>query len=720
MKNNKKFAGIKSAFLGLLLLQAGWMGVRADEGMWIPMLIEKYNISQMQEAGFMLSAEDIYSINQDCLKDAIVIFGRGCTGEMISDQGLVLTNHHCGEGAVQSHSSVESDYLSKGFWAMSMEEELPNENLSVTYLRYMKDVTDQVRQDLVPGMDPQERERQMDLNMGRIIEEEVSDTHLDARIRPFYYGNAYYLFVYEVFRDVRLVGAPPVSVGNFGGDQDNWMWPRHTGDFTLFRVYADENNEPASYDPSNKPYKPRKHLEIAAGGIEEGDFTMILGYPGSTTQYLYSAAVRQMLETNLPLSIGLRTTRLDIMHRYMKESDVVRIQYATKSRRVSNAWKKWQGIILGLTRNNAVEVKLQEEEEFRNWVAADGERQMKYEGLLETFAGLYEEMAAYEVAVSMMNEAILAIELFRQAPRIGGMMRQGADKEMLVSQVERFFKDYHRPIDRDMFAAMLEAYNREMPERFIPPFYETIQRKYKGDYAGFAEDTYDKSVFSSQEDMLKLLEKYEDNPEAAIEQLEKDPVLDYLGQFRTLYLMGITPEHSRIENELEQTYKVYMAALLEKEKDRLLYPDANFTMRLAYGKVDSYKPWDGVHYQYQTTLSGIMDKGQEDFEDYLVPEKLVELYEAKDYGPYGVDGTMPVCFIASNHTSGGNSGSPVLDAHGRLIGINFDRNWEGTMSDVHYDPSLCRNISVDIRYVLFIIDKFADASYLIDEMDISW
>ena len=288
MKHNNKFAGIKSAFLGLLLLQTAWMGVRADEGMWIPMLIEKYNISQMQEAGCMLSAEDIYSINQDCLKDAIVIFGRGCTGEMISDQGLVLTNHHCGEGAVQSHSSVERDYLSNGFWAMNMEEELPNENLSVTYLRYMKDVTDQVHQDLDPGMDPQERERQMELNMGRIIEEEVSDTHLDARIRPCYYGNAYYLFVYEVFRDVRLVGAPPVSVGNFGGDQDNWMWPRHTGDFTLFRVYADENNEPASYDPSNKPYKPRKHLEIAAGGIEEGDFTMVMGYPGSTTQYLLS------------------------------------------------------------------------------------------------------------------------------------------------------------------------------------------------------------------------------------------------------------------------------------------------------------------------------------------------------------------------------------------------------------------------------------------------
>ncbi|MEN8203812.1 MAG: S46 family peptidase [Bacteroidota bacterium] len=720
MKKINAYPGIKSTVLLMMLMTAGSLQMRADEGMWIPMLIERYNILQMQEAGLKLSAEDIYSINQDCLKDAIVIFGRGCTGEVISDKGLVLTNHHCGEGAVQSHSSVENDYLSDGFWAMNRAEELSNENLSVTFLRYMKEVSAQVNEGLIQGMDPRERERKMELNMGKIMEEEVSGTHLEARIMPFYYGNAYYLFVYEVFRDVRLVGAPPVSVGNFGADQDNWMWPRHTGDFTLFRIYADENNQASEYDPSNRPYKPRKHLEISAQGIEEGDFTMVMGYPGSTTKYLYSEAVRHMLETNLPLNIELRTTRLNIMNRYMKESDLIRIQYATKYRRVSNAWKKWQGIILGLNRNKAVELKLEEEEEFRLWVAAQGERQMKYDRVLDEFARLYEEMEQYEVAVSMMNEAIMAVELFGQAPRIGEMMRQGMDKEMLVAQADRFFKDYHRPIDRDIFASMLEAYHREMPERFIPPFYDQIQRKYKGDYAGFAEDTYNKTVFGSREKMMKLFDKYEDNPEGALEQLGKDPVLDYLGQFRTLYLVGITPSYGELQDELEATYKIYMAALLEKEQDRLLFPDANFTMRLAYGKVDSYKPRDGVHYQYQTCLSGIMDKGREDFEDYRVPEKLTQLYESKDFGKYGVNGTMPVCFIASNHTSGGNSGSPVLDAHGRLIGINFDRNWEGTMSDVHYDPSLCRNIAVDIRYVLFIIDKFADASYLIDEMDISW
>jgi len=720
MKKLRRHRWGVSAILCIIFLSTGSPYLKAEKGMWIPMLIEKYNIDQMQEAGLMLSAEDIYSINQDCLKDAIVIFGRGCTGEMISADGLVLTNHHCGGGAIQSHSSVEKDYLSNGFWAMSKEEELPNESLSVTYLRYMKDVTIQVNDGIVQGMDPQERERKIELNMGEIIHNKTEGNDLDARIKPFYYGNAYFLFVYEVFRDVRLVGAPPVSVGNYGSDQDNWMWPRHTGDFSLFRVYADEFNNPAEYSPTNQPYQPRKHLEIAAGGVEEGDFTMVMGYPGSTSQYLYSEAVRYMLETNLPLTIGLRTTRLEIMDRYMKDSDVVRIKYATKYRRVSNAWKKWQGIILGLDRNNAVEVKLHEEEAFKEWVEADGERQMKYEDVLEKFARLYEEMDSYGVAVSMMDEAIMAVELFKQAPRLGGMMQQGMDKEMLISQVNRFFKDYHWPIDQDIFAAMLEAYHSKMPERFIPPFYEKIRRKYKGDYKKFAADTYNKTMFSNKKEMIKLLDKYENNPETAIEQVQKDPILIYLNEFRTLYLTGITPAYRELEAELEENYKLYMAALLEKEIDRLLYPDANFTMRLSYGKVDSYKPRDGVHYQYQTTLSGLMDKGKEGFEDYRVPEKLTHLYEAKDYGKYGVDGTMPVCFIASNHTSGGNSGSPVLDAHGRLIGLNFDRNWEGTMSDVYYDPSLCRNIAVDIRYVLFIIDKFAGAGYLIDEMDISW
>jgi hypothetical protein len=703
-----------------VLMIACMVNVKADEGMWIPMLLEKYNIGAMQEAGLRLSAEDIYSINQDCLKDALVIFGRGCTGEMVSADGLLLTNHHCGYGAIQRHSSVESDYLTDGFWAMSREEELPNEGLTVTYLRSMKDVTVEMGEGISGELDAEEVQQRVELNMGNLIEEATKGTHYTAIVRPFYYGNEYYMFVYETFNDVRLVGAPPEAIGNFGADQDNWMWPRHTGDFSIFRVYANEENKPATYDPSNRPYKPRKHLEIAAGGIEEGDFTMVMGYPGSTTQYLYSAAVRSMLETTLPMNIGLRTTRLEIMDRYMRADDVVRIQYASKYRGVSNAWKKWQGIILGLTRNHAVEVKLQEEAEFLAWVESDGERILKYDGLLDEFERLYGEMGQYEMGIDLMNESVMSIELFSQASRIGRMMRQGDSRERIERQMEGFYKNYYRPVDQEICAAMLEAYFSRMPAAFVPACAEEINGKYKGDYSQYTAALYNKSLFNQPEKFEKLLDIYSKDAAKAIKSFMKDPIVSTANEFSELFMQEAIPVFSKLEDMLAKNYKRYMAALLEKEQERLLYPDANFTMRFTYGKVDSYKPKDGVEYGYYTTLAGIMDKGTEGFVDYAIPDRLRELYEAKDYGRYGVNGTMPVCFIASNHTSGGNSGSPVMDADGRLLGINFDRNWEGTMSDVHYDPELCRNITVDIRYVLFIIDKFAGAEYLLEEMDIVW
>ena len=706
--------------LAIVLLLSVHMNLRADEGMWIPMLLEKYSIGKMQEAGLRLSAEDIYSINQECLKDALVIFGGGCTGEMVSADGLLLTNHHCGYGAIQRHSSVENDYLTNGFWAMSRKDELPNERLSVTFLRYMEDVTAEMEEGLSGDMDPGETHEQIQKNMSTLIRSATEGNHYNAIVRPFYYGNAYYMFVYEVFNDVRLVGAPPEAIGNFGGDTDNWMWPRHTGDFSIFRVYADENNEPAAFDPSNKPYKPRKHLEIAAGGIEEGDFTMVMGYPGSTTQYLYSEAVRFMLETSLPMQIDLRTTRLDIMDRYMRSNDAVRIQYASKYRGVSNAWKKWQGIILGLTRNDAVEVKLEEEEQFRAWVEADGERIMKYDQVLDDFARIYEEIEPYQLAMDLMNESVMTIELFRQASRLEQLMRRGTSRERLEQMMEGFYRNYYRPIDQEICAAMLEAYFQLMPPAMAPSLGAEIREKYSGDFSAYAEVLYNKTVFNDPEKFGKLMDKYEKNSEKGLKAFHKDPLVSAVSAFRELYMAEAGPLFEKLDQMLERNYKIYMAALLEKEQDRRLYADANFTMRFTYGKVDRYEPRDGVRYRHYTTLSGIMDKSTEGFEDYVVPEKLRELYENKDFGRYGVNGTMPVCFIASNHTSGGNSGSPVMDADGRLIGINFDRNWEGTMSDVHYDPSLCRNISVDIRYVLFIIDKFADAGYLLEEMDIVW
>ena len=711
--------GIVSGLLMVLFI-SGSLNLRAEEGMWIPMLIEKYQIKHMQEAGLRLNADDIYSINQDCLKDAIVIFNRGCTGEMISGEGLLLTNHHCGEGAVQSHSSVENDYLTNGYWAMNRDTELPNENMSVTFLRYMKGVTSEMNKGITQGMDPQVKERQLDLNMGKIIREATSGTHLDGVVKPFYYGNEYYLLLYEVYRDVRLVGAPPTSIGNFGADQDNWMWPRHTGDFSLFRVYADEKNNPATYSPSNKPYKPRKHLEISAGGFEEGDFTMMLGYPGSTTQYLYSDAVRLSLEKSLPLKIQLRSTRLEIMDSYMKSSDYIRIQYASKYRRVSNSWKKWQGVILGLNRLNAVDKKIEEEHAFQQWVNADGERQLKYDSLLDRFADHYSALEHYSIAIDLMDEAINQVELFKQVISLLGKMRQGQDVNSLKSQVESFYKDFHLPVDQEIFAAMMASYHTHMSDPFIPAFFEDILGKYKGDFHRFAERSYSNSIFSNKEQVIKLMDTYDRKPKVAIAKLMNDPMTVFLKQFNELYMVGVYPVYYQLQDALEKNYQLYMKALLEMSADQLLYADANGTMRLTYGKIESYQPRDGVYYNYATTLSGVMNKGLEEYEDYRVPKKLSELYKAKDFGRYGVDGTMPVCFIASNHTSGGNSGSPILDADGRLIGINFDRNWEGTMSDIHYDPSLCRNIAVDIRYVLFIVDKYAGAGYLLDEMNISW
>lgn len=710
--------GVRGLMLGILL--SGSMVMKADEGMWIPMLLERYKIEQLQAAGLMLDAEDIYSINQECLKDAIVIFDGGCTGEMISGSGLLLTNHHCGEGAIQSHSSVEQDYLTDGFWAMSREEELPCEGLTATYLRYMEEVTEAVSRGVDGGQDPEEQQRLRDRNISRLVEEATADNHYDAVVRPFYQGNAYYLFVYETFRDVRLVGAPPVSIGNFGGDTDNWVWPRHTGDFSLFRVYADQKNRPIPYDPANVPYTPRNHLEIYAGGVQQGDFTMVMGYPGSTTQYLYSEGVRIMVEDELPARIRLRTARMEIMEKYMKESDRVRIQYTSKHSGVTNAWKKWQGTILGLERMDVTGMKKDFETQFARWVEADGERTMKYDRLLPDFARVYRDMARYSMAVVFRSEAIMPVELFRQISEIRSMMDQGLDTAMIRSRVDRFYKDFHMPVDRDIFAAMMEAYGEGMDRDLQPSFFSEIRGKYRGDYARFAAEAYRKSMFSDRDEVLKLLDRYAKNQERARRMIDQDPLAVCLDQFSELYATRIEPVYGKLQQQLQHLYGKYMAALLEMFGDRRLYPDANFTMRVTHGKVEGYEPWDGIRYQYSTTLSGVMEKSREGTEDYRVPQKLISLYETGDFGRYGVNGTMPVCFIASNHTSGGNSGSPVLDACGRLIGINFDRNWEGTMSDVYYDPALCRNIAVDIRYVLFIMDKFAGAGYLLEEMDISW
>lgn len=689
---------------------------RADEGMWLLSLLDGYTIEDMQSKGFKLSAEDIYSVNQACLKDAVVIFGGGCTGEMISGDGLVLTNHHCGYGAIQSHSSVENDYLTNGFWAMSRDEELPNSRLSVQFLRYMKDVGEDVLLGTETVTETKERQAIINRNIKGIVDEATKENNLIALVRPMFYGNQYFLFVYERFNDVRLVGAPPSSIGNFGEDTDNWIWPRHTGDFSLFRVYADKDNKPVSYSTENVPYKPKKFFEIAMDGIDKGDFTMVLGYPGTTRQFLYSGEIKNMMESTLPMRIDIRTRRLDIMDKYMKQSDKVRIQYASKYRGVSNGWKKWQGAVKGLERLDAVKRKIEFEDDFRKWVSESSDRQEKYGNLLENFEEIYGELEEYVLTSELLSEAIFSVEIFKTASSVYSMMLDSVPSEDISGMVSGLFKDYYLHIDREMFAEMMQYYRDHAIKEYMPDIYSEIDKKFNGDIDKYAEKLFATTRFYSAESVAEIIDLYSKKPLKAIKKLENDPVLAIFNQFRTIYFERILPQNQLFNNNLDELYKTWVKARFEMLPDVRHYPDANFTMRLTYGEVDGYTPEDAVIYDYYTTLGGVIEKSREEKPDYIVPDKLVELYESKDFGDYGVNGTMPVCFAASNHTSGGNSGSPVIDANGRLIGLNFDRNWHGTMSDEMYDPNMCRNISVDIRYVLFIIDKFADAGYLLNEM----
>lgn len=695
--------------------------LRADEGMWIPLLIEKYNISDMQSKGFKLTAEDIYSINQPSIKDAIVIFGRGCTGEVISPDGLLITNHHCSFGLIQSHSSVENDYLSDGFWAMSKEEELSNPNLSVRFLVRIEEVTDRVLKGIEPEEDEVVRDSIIRANSKEISDSVENDTHYSARVAPFFYGNQYFVFVYEEFTDVRLVGAPPQSIGKFGGDTDNWMWPRHTGDFALFRIYADENNKPAPYSPDNVPYEPKYHLPISLKGVQPGDFTMVYGYPGSTQQYITSDAVNQVVNVSNPLKISLRDARLEIMKNYMRQNDKVRIQYASKQAGVANAWKKWIGERNGLIRLDAIAKKQALESDFANWVSQSQQREQHYGNLLPEFKELYNLREPLLVARDVGREAFNAVEMIRFAGRYNRLIDKAindtvADIEMaerLISSTRKFYKDYHKPIDMEVFSAMMESFTSILPDSLHPPLLKEQYQNANKSWEGIAEELYAHSVFA---DSSKLIQKLSSFDIEVAREMHKDIFLQLNYQFDSIYFDNIDLPYHFINKELNVLYRSYMRALMEMQPDKQFYPDANFTLRIAYGNVEGYSPSDAVTYTHQTTLNGIAEKSKMDVYDYKVPDKLLNIIETEDYGRWEVDGTVPVAFLASNHTSGGNSGSPVINAQGHLIGVNFDRVWEGTMSDIMFDPEMCRNITLDIRYALFIIDKFAGAGYLLDEL----
>ena len=693
-------------YLSILVLSVFCMApASADEGMWLPSLISQ-RIGDMQAKGFTLTAEDIYSINQACLKDAVVHFGGGCTGELISPEGLLITNHHCGYGQIQRHSSVEHDYLRDGFWAMTRAEELPNPGLSVSFLEYMEDVTDKVLKGYKDGMSEEEREALVEKNSAKLVEEAVAEGKgLRASVEPLFYGNKYYMFVFRRYTDVRLVGAPPSSIGKFGGDTDNWMWPRHTGDFSIFRVYADKDNNPAAYSEDNVPYKPKKYFHIAAGGVKEGDFTFVYGFPGSTREYIMSEGVRYVSDVTNPAKIALRTMRLDVQKKYMDADQAVRIQYSSKNAGVSNAWKKWQGEMKGIVRLGTVARKQAFEASFMEW--AEG---TEYEGIIPALDSLYKALEPYNYALDYYNESARTIELVQFASRAVKAAEGGSDSALKAVEAA-FYKDYFLPIDKESFVAVMNAYKDNVPVDFRPPYFDSTLAVYGGSIEKWADDLFSVSVFADRA-ALEAMDC------AAVAALQDDPAVVFGREFTSWIGENIRPVVSRLNSEINLLNRDYVRGQMEFQPEKTFYPDANSTLRVAYGHIKGYSPSDGVYYMPFSTIEGIMEKDNPDIFDYNIPQRFRDIVASGDYGRWGHDGKVPVCFIATNHTSGGNSGSPVIDSKGRLIGINFDRVWEGTMSDIEFDPDFCRNISLDIRYVLFVIDMIGNADHLIDEMTI--
>lgn len=712
----------KKLFAIALLLAMVAPGAFADEGMWIPVLIEKYNIKLMQENGFKLTAEDIYSINRASMKDAVVLFGGGCTGEFISDKGLIITNHHCGYGYIQNHSTLEHDYLRNGFWAASNAEELANPGLSVTILKYMEDVTDKVLNGVTDDMDKNKRDEIINANITAINAEAVRGNNYRSAVRPFFLGNQYFLIVNEVFRDVRLVGAPPSAIGKFGGDTDNWVWPRHTGDFSLFRVYADKDNKPATWSADNVPYHPAYHFPVSIAGVKEGDFTMVFGYPGRTQEYAPSYHIRMLKDVIYPKMVEIRGKKISIMEQEMAKDPLVRLKYSGKSFGLANGWKKSIGEIQSLDKMNGVALKEAFEKEFRQWVAADPERVRKYGKILDGYAEIYPAYTHNYLVNSYTGDVFGAAGVepaslagaFRRAAELAAKKDPGLGKELerLQEYADGFFRNFDRNVSEQLFVAVMDLYGRNIESEWQTDAYKELAASCKGDFKSVAAKIFDKSIFTDENRVKALISNFDPK------KMQKDIFYRLAVSASDLIESRIRGELSAADARLAELNKLYMAAQMEQGGDKVFYPDANSTLRLAYGKVMGYDSRDAVYYKHQTTLTGVMEKDNPEIYDYDVPDRLRELYEKKDFGRYGVDGEMPVCFIANNHTTGGNSGSPVLNAYGHLIGVNFDRAWEGVASDIMYNPLQSRNISLDIRYALFLIEKLGGAGYLIDEMTI--
>ena len=715
---------MKRIILTITLAALACGTAKADEGMWLPSLISQ-RIGDMQEKGFKLNAEDIYDINQASLKDAVVLFGRGCTGEVISSEGLLLTNHHCGYGQIQQHSSVEHDYLKDGFWAMSRAEELPNKGLTVSFLERMEDVTDQVLNGYTADMTEDQRVAIVKKNSKAIIDEVTKEGNgLRATVEALYYGNQYFLFLYREYSDIRLVGAPPSSIGKFGGDTDNWMWPRHTGDFSMFRIYADKDNNPAPYSEDNVPYKPKKYFKISTKGVQEGDFTFIYGFPGRTQEYIHSEGVRYIEEIGDPHKINLRTLRLDIQKKHMSESQKVRIQYSSKNASVANAWKKWQGEVKGIKKMKTVQKKQEFEQAFDAW-ARGGE----FDGVVGKIAKIYDELEPYAFAADYYSETARTIEMANFAAGIYSAYVQDKESGELsfnskkaAASAESFYKDWYLPIDKECFVAVMTEFDNNVPSEFKPEYFKAQMKKY-GNAQKWADELFSKSIFADRSKLEKLFKEDASQKTLAKDRkaVEKDPATEFALEFAKWHDSDVKPHTTRLNQDLQLAYRDYMRGQMvycrTQRVPKAFYPDANLTLRVAYGHIKGYSPADAIYYKPSSTMKGIIQKDNPDIFDYNIPQRFRDVYAAKDFGRWTDEtGEVPVCFIATNHTTGGNSGSPVINADGNLIGLNFDRVWEGTMSDIVFDPEICRNISLDVRYVLFTIEKIGGAGYLIDEM----
>ena len=706
-------------FFRILLILLVLPAFAQQGGMWIPSLLKGGNEKEMKTLGMKISADDIYSVNNSSLKDAVPHFDGGCTAEMISPKGLLLTNHHCGYDNIQSHSTVEHDYLTDGFWAYKMEDELPNKDLTVTFIIKIEDVTAKIFEGVLNLPSESDKQKKIQQNIAALSKSFPKEAWQEAMIRAFYDGNQYVLFVTETFKDVRLVGAPPSSIGKFGSDTDNWVWPRHTGDFSLFRIYADQNNRPAEYSKDNVPYKPKHFFPVSAKGIQENDFTMVMGYPGRTQEYLPSFAVAQIVNDLNPAKIEIRDAALKVQDGFMRKDNAIKIQYASKYAGVANYWKKWIGETKGLKKSNAVEIKKDFEKKFQERVNKAG-KQAEYGTILADFDKNYSEIKELAIARDYFTEVVLrnseilsfAYRLYQleQVYNTKGEQSFNDRKNNLISGFESIYKDYSAQVDEKVFEQLIGLYATKSPKQFLPESVQNINPTLS------AKLIFDNSKLTNYNGLKELLNG---DAKAILEKLNQDPAYKLVKIIADSYLKNVAPKFDEINLKNSALQRTYMKGILEFFPNDRIFPDANSTLRVTYGKVKGYKPSDAVIYEPISYLDGVMEKYVPGDYEFDVPKKLIDLYNAKDFGKYAdKNGKMPLAFIATNHTTGGNSGSPALDATGNLIGLNFDRVWEGTMSDIYYSPEICRNIMVDTRYILFVIDKFAGAKNLIEEITI--